>query len=67
MQQQVPCRQETVNTQFKNWGALKQVYRHSVRSHSAVFHMVAVITQLSINSGEKLFYAVIFFKLLGMY
>ena len=55
MQQRVRSRQETVNKRFKNWGALKQVFRHSVRSHSAVFHMVAVVTQLTINSGEKLF------------
>ena len=48
-------RHETVNKRFKNWGALKQVYRHDVLSHGEVFCMVAVITQLTINSGEKLF------------
>lgn len=55
MQQRVRNRQETVNRRFKNWGALKQVYRHSIPSHADVFRVVAIVTQLSINNGEALF------------
>jgi hypothetical protein len=57
MQQLVRNRQETVNKRFKNWGILKQVYRNKekVHLHGEVFRAIAVITQLSINSGEQLF------------
>lgn len=55
MQQRVRNRHETVNKRFKNWGILKQVYRHDLRKHCDVFRAVAVVTQLCINSGERLF------------
>ena len=55
MQQRVRNHQETVNKRFKNWGILKQVYRHSIPKHGGVFRAIAVITQLVITNGEKLF------------
>ena len=55
MQQRVRNRQETVNKRFKNWGILKQVYHHSIPKHVDVFRAIAVITQLAITNGEKLF------------
>jgi hypothetical protein len=55
MQQRVRNRQETVNKRFKDWGLLKQVYRHAISSHGVAFRAIAVITQLAINSGEALF------------
>jgi hypothetical protein len=55
MQQRVRNRQETVNRRFKDWGLLKQVYRHDIPSHGRAFRAIAVITQLSINGGEALF------------
>ena len=55
MQQRARNRQESVNERFKNWGILKEVFRHEIEYHGMVFRAVAVITQLSINSGEKLF------------
>jgi hypothetical protein len=55
MQQRVRNRQETVNKRFKDWGLLKQVYRHEISGHGLAFRAIAVITQLSINSGEALF------------
>ena len=48
-------RHETVNKRFKQFGAMKQVWRHELWSHGDAFHAVAVITQLAINGGEKLF------------
>ena len=55
MQSRVRSRQETVNKRFKVWGALKQVWRHDLVFHGDVFRAVSTITQLVINSGEKLF------------
>ena len=55
MQQRVRNRQETVNNRFKFWGILRQVYRHDIAKHGYAFRAIAVITQLSINNGEKLF------------
>jgi hypothetical protein len=34
---------------------LKSMYRHDIMEHGNVFRAVAVITQLSINAGERLF------------
>lgn len=58
MQQRVRNRQETVNRRFKSWDILKQVFRHihHIPDHGDVFRSVAVITQLAINEGEKLFH-----------
>ena len=55
MQQRVRNGQETVNKRFKDWGALRQIWRHSIPLHGDVFRAIAVMTQLAINQGEKLF------------
>jgi hypothetical protein len=55
MQQRVRNRQETVNKRFKQWGLLKQVYRHEIGRHGEAFRAIAVLTQLAINNGEQLF------------
>ena len=55
MQQRVRNCQETVNKRMKNWGALKQVWRHRFNRHGSVFRAIAVITQMSIENGEPLF------------
>lgn len=52
----VMARHETVNQRFKQFGALKQVFRHNIGVHRVVFESVVVVTQLSINNGEKLFH-----------
>jgi hypothetical protein len=49
---------ETVNKRFKQWGCLKQVFRHVhdlAYKHASVFRAVAVITQLAIEDGEPLY------------
>ena len=48
-------RHETVNGRFKNWGILKQVFRHNVNKHGFVFNAIANITQLDIENGHPLF------------
>lgn len=57
MQQRVRNRQETVNKRFKDWGILRQLFRHASRLplHGEVFRAIAVLSQLQINNGEKLF------------
>ena len=55
MQQRVRNRQETVNKRFKNWGVLKQVYRHEFILYSNIFQACAVVTQIAIKRGEPLF------------
>lgn len=49
------ARHETVNRRFKQFGVLKQTFRHNLGVHRTVFEAVVVITQLNINNGEKLF------------
>lgn len=55
MQQHVRNRQETINKRFKNWWMLKDLFRHEITDHGDVFRCVAIITQLQINGGERLF------------
>ena len=55
MQQRVRNRQETVNKRLKNWGALKQAYRHKFSNHGEIFRAIIVVTQLAIKGGEPLF------------
>ena len=55
MQARLRSRQETVNNRFKNWGVMRQTYRHSIPTHGDAFRAVAVITQISILNGESLF------------
>jgi hypothetical protein len=55
MQQRVCNRQETVNKRFKDWGILRQCYRHSIEDHGEPTRAVVMLTQLSIDNGEKRF------------
>lgn len=55
MQQRVRNRQESINNRLKFWGILRQLYRHEITMHGDVVRAVAVVCQLTINAGEKLF------------
>ena len=55
MQGRVRARHETLNGRLKAWGILSQVYRHDILRHGDVFRACAIVTQLAINDGEKLF------------
>jgi hypothetical protein len=46
------ARHETVNRRLKQWGCLKNVWRHERPLHKKVFAAVAVITQLAFENGE---------------
>ena len=58
MQSRVRRRQETVNKRFKDWGILRQIYRHHPTNHGDVFRAIAILTQMAINRGEPLFQVV---------
>lgn len=51
----VRARHETYNKRLKDWGALREVYRHKLELHSQVFRAIANIIQIAIASGETLF------------
>jgi hypothetical protein len=55
MQTKVRSRQETVNKRFKNWGLLKQVFRHDILRHGGAFCAISVMTWIVISNGKKLF------------
>jgi hypothetical protein len=56
MQNRVRSRHETINKRLKQWGCLRQQFRHhDVAKHSSCFRAVAVLTQLSIEFGETAF------------
>ena len=55
MQQRIRNRQETVNMRLKKWGCLKQPWRHNIMIHGDAFRACAVLLQVSISSGERLF------------
>jgi len=54
----VRSRHETCNKRFKQFGALKQVFRHDIKRHKDVFTAIAVITQITIENGNPLFQVV---------
>lgn len=48
-------RHETVNKRLKQFRVLKQQFRHPLWRHKDCFYACAVITQVSMNRGEKLY------------
>ena len=48
-------RQKTINRRFKDWGVLKEVCRHYAGDRGNILLAVVVLTQMAIDSGEKLF------------
>ena len=49
------ARHEIVNRRFKQFKCLKEVFRHGIIKHCSVSTAVAVITQLTIEAGSRLF------------
>lgn len=48
-------RHETVNQRYKQFGVLRQTFRHDLSKHKSVFDAVTVLVQLSIRNGEPLY------------
>lgn len=46
------ARHETVNRRFKQFGVLKQIFRHDKGKHKFCFSAVVVLTQLGFECGE---------------
>lgn len=46
------ARHETINCLFKQFGILKQTFRHRLDKHDNIFQAIANITQLGIELGE---------------
>ena len=61
VQKELACaRHETINARLKNFQVLSNRFRHGVTAddmgkHGMAFSAVAVVTQLSIENGERLF------------
>jgi hypothetical protein len=51
----VRSRHKILNEQFKFWEILKQPFWHKLVEHREVFWAIAVIIQLGIDEGDKLF------------
>lgn len=51
----VRSHQESVNERLKNWNILGHAFRHDLCKHGDCFRALAVLTQLAIDRGEKLF------------
>ena len=56
LQQRQRNRHETVNERFKNFACMNSKFRHSTAKHGDCFRCIAILTQISIGEGEKLFY-----------
>jgi len=61
MKQEVRSRHETVNRRLKQFNCMHQ-FRHNIDDHVYFFEAAAVVTQLGIESGERL-YNVLYDKL----
>jgi len=55
MQSVARSRHETVNSRFKKFKILSDKYRGKLDKHNYVFMAIAVLTQVEIDSGNKLF------------
>lgn len=55
-------RHETCNKRFKNWGCMKQEFRHGLSLHRDCMYAITVLTQLAIRNGEPLFDAAFYIE-----
>ena len=51
--QNARARHEMVNKDLKQFGCLKQVYRHDLKKHKGIFDAVTTITQLKYEHGNR--------------
>ena len=54
------ARHETINRKFKQFGALKQIFRHERPKHQTVFRAVVTVIQLGIHHGANIAFNVEF-------
>ena len=53
MRNRIMARQETLNSHVKNFGILKEKYRHKLEDHRDVFHAILVIIQIGIEFCDE--------------
>ena len=53
MQNRMMARQETLNTRLKNFGILRQRFRHKLEDHGDVFRAILVIVQIGIKFCDE--------------
>ena len=51
----IRSRHETVNRRYKEWGALRQKFRHGLEKHGLVFRAITNIIQMGLETDEPLF------------
>ena len=49
------ARHETLNGRLKNWGCLRQIFRHDRNKHHMVLQTAVVVAQINISIGNPLF------------
>ena len=49
------ARHETINRRFKEFGILRQTYRHEEEKHGDIFRCVAVLVQIELEQGGLAF------------
>jgi hypothetical protein len=49
------ARQETINKRLKDFAPLAERFRHGFDKHGCVFNAVAVIVQIEMDNGQKMF------------
>jgi len=54
-QSRIRARHETVNKRLKQWNVLVHAFSHDISKHIRCCHAVVNVTQIMIQSGEKLF------------
>ena len=45
-------RQETINRRFKQWGVLRERYRHDLKMHGTIVRAIAAVIQIDMRSGN---------------
>ena len=48
-------RQETINRRFKQWGVLRERYRHDLKMHGTIVRAIATVIQIDMRSGNPPF------------
>ena len=57
MRNRLMARQEVLNARLKNFGILRQRYRHDLESHGDTFRAILVITQIGIEFCNEPLYS----------
>ena len=51
----VRSRHETMNARLREWGVLRNTFRHKISRHRCIFRAIIVLSQIKIENGHPLF------------